>query len=241
MRHSTDPDHVIAVSTIVARHRSARQAAWVGVFWGLGHTITVFAVGSGIIVLGLVIPPRVGLSMEFSVGLMLIVLGIMNLSTFRGIRAQEPGIHSHAHAHGEYVHTHPHSHEPEKHPHGPEQTPLHWSDRHFGDLTFYQAIRPLVIGTVHGLAGSTAVALLVLAAIRETTGALLYLAMFGAGTILGMVLCTVLIALPLTQAGKRSAAFQHGFRIVSGAISLAFGLFLAYKIGVVEGLLLGAE
>src|SRR3979490_19988 len=80
MRHATDPDHVIAVTTIVSRQRSIRQAALIGILWGLGHTITILVVGSAIILFGLVIPPRVGLTMEFSVGLMLILLGILNLS-----------------------------------------------------------------------------------------------------------------------------------------------------------------
>ena len=79
MRHATDADHVVAVSTIVSRERRIRSAAWIGALWGAGHTITIFAVGVGIIVFTLVIPPRVGLSMEFSVGLMLVLLGWVNL------------------------------------------------------------------------------------------------------------------------------------------------------------------
>jgi hypothetical protein len=80
MRHSTDPDHVVAVSTIASRERSVGQGALIGMLWGVGHTLTIFLVGSAIILFGLVIPPRVGLSMEFSVALMLIVLGVLNLT-----------------------------------------------------------------------------------------------------------------------------------------------------------------
>src|ERR1700737_3673470 len=80
MRHATDPDHVIAVTTIVSRQRSISQAALIGIFWGIGHTITIFGVGTTIILFSVVIPPRIGLSMEFSVGLMLILLGILNLT-----------------------------------------------------------------------------------------------------------------------------------------------------------------
>src|SRR6266849_11210237 len=80
MRHATDADHVIAVTTIVSRQRSIRQAALIGVLWGVGHTITILVVGSAIILFGLVIPPRVGLTMEFSVGLILILLGSLNQS-----------------------------------------------------------------------------------------------------------------------------------------------------------------
>ncbi|HKV73145.1 MAG TPA: hypothetical protein VJN95_01395, partial [Gemmatimonadales bacterium] len=82
MRHATDPDHVVAVTTIVARQKKAGSAAWIGALWGLGHTLTILIVGGGIILFRWVIPPRLGLSMEFSVGLMLILLGIMNLSGF---------------------------------------------------------------------------------------------------------------------------------------------------------------
>jgi high-affinity nickel-transport protein len=131
MRHATDPDHVIAVTTIVSRQRSMRHAAVIGGLWGVGHTITIFLVGSAIILFGVVIPPRLGLTMEFSVGLMLILLGILNLSGFtRWITEMftpavgdsrehaHPHVHVRPHAHGDYVHTHPHVHEPEKHGHG---------------------------------------------------------------------------------------------------------------------------
>src|SRR3984893_10612587 len=99
MRHATDPDHVIAVTTIVSRQRSIRHAALIGILWGLGHTITILAVGSAIILFGIVIPPRVGLTMEFSVGLMLILLGVLNLSgLMRWITETltPAGMHSHS-------------------------------------------------------------------------------------------------------------------------------------------------
>src|SRR5882672_8369859 len=100
MRHATDPDHVIAVSTIVSRQRSIRHAALIGALWGLGHTITILVVGSAIILFGLVIPPRLGLTMELSVGLMLILLGILSLSGMmrritETVTSLQPGQHSH--------------------------------------------------------------------------------------------------------------------------------------------------
>src|SRR5207248_7882235 len=82
MRHATDPDHVIAVSTIVSRERQISKSAWIGAFWGIGHTLTILVVGASIIVFDLVIPPRVGLSMELAVGLMLVILGVMNVRSF---------------------------------------------------------------------------------------------------------------------------------------------------------------
>src|SRR5271155_1806781 len=106
VRHATDPDHVIAVTTIVSRQRSIRHAALIGVLWGVGHTITILAVGSAIILFGLVIPPRVGLTMELSVGLMLILLGVLNLSGImrwvtETLTPPQSGDHSHPNGHGD--------------------------------------------------------------------------------------------------------------------------------------------
>src|ERR1700738_4829957 len=118
MRHATDPDHVIAVTTIVSRQRSIRHAALIGALWGLGHTITIFAVGSAIILFGLVIPARVGLTMEFSVGLMLILLGALNLTgamcwltqKFSPSHPKVTGDHAHLHEHNSHLHLHLHWH-----------------------------------------------------------------------------------------------------------------------------------
>jgi ABC-type nickel/cobalt efflux system permease component RcnA len=245
MRHATDPDHVIAVTTIVARQKSASGAATIGAAWGLGHTLTILVVGGGIILFGWVIPPRIGLSMEFSVGLMLIVLGIMNLTGVmrrmngsRLIRAATRR-HTHPHSHGDYVHTHAHAHNPEAHPHKPEQTPLSWMDSHLSRIAAYQLVRPLVVGVVHGLAGSAAVALLILTTVRNPAWALWYLLVFGLGTIVGMMLMTAVIVVPFTRTSHSVARFGGGLRIASGVISLAFGLFVAYRVGLVDGLFTG--
>jgi high-affinity nickel permease len=244
MRHATDPDHVIAVTTIVARYRKISHAALIGGFWGVGHTLTILLVGSGIILFGWVIPARIGLSMEFSVGLMLILLGVLNLTgmlqwitTTLSPSGEISGLsHSHAHSHGDYIHTHPHRHDSETHPHTPEQTPLGWFDRRFGQLGLYQMVRPLVVGLVHGLAGSAAVALLVLTTIRNPKWAVVYLLVFGIGTIAGMMLITGAMVLPFAYADKRFSRLNRGLRFASGLISVAFGLFLVYEIGFVNGL-----
>ncbi len=246
MRHATDPDHVIAVSTIVARYRSMKGAAAIGAVWGIGHTLTLLIVGGGIILFRWVIPARVGLSMELSVGLMLIVLGVMNLTGIaqrvREVAAPEvdPGhVHSHAHRHGDYVHTHVHGHDPEQHPHRPDKTPLAWLDRHLASLRGYQLVRPLIVGVLHGLAGSAAVALLVLATIQNARWSVLYLVVFGVGTIAGMMLITAAVGVPFVLTGRKFTQMNRGLRITSGAISLAFGLFIAYQIGFVQGLFTG--
>jgi cytochrome c biogenesis protein CcdA len=241
MRHATDPDHVIAVTTIVSRQRGIRHAALIGVLWGLGHTITIFLVGSAIILFGIVIPPRVGLTMELSVGLMLILLGIMNLSGMmrwitETLTPSHLGQHSHPHAHGDFVHTHPHGHNPENHGHGESSTPVSWMDRTFGKLGLYQILRPLAVGIVHGLAGSAAVVLLVLTTIRVPTWAVLYLLVFGLGTVAGMMLITAAIAVPFKLSDNRFARVNHALSIASGLLSLAFGIFIVYQMGFVNGL-----
>ncbi|MEK6612779.1 MAG: high-affinity nickel-transport family protein [Gemmatimonadota bacterium] len=194
LRHATDADHVVAVTTIVARERTLRRAAWIGALWGIGHTLTVFVVGGAIVAFRLVIPPRLGLALEFGVAIMLILLGFTNLRA-------EAGAHGHPHAH-EFDHR-----------------------------------RPIMIGTVHGLAGSAAVAILVLAAIPQTLWALAYLLVFGVGTIAGMMLVTVIIAAPAMYASERVARLHGGIRLAAGALSIVFGLLLARGLIVDDGLL----
>ncbi len=254
IRHATDPDHVIAISTIVSRQRSVKHAAVIGALWGVGHTLTILLVGGGIILSGWVIPARIGLSMELSVGLMLILLGALNLTGIpqwitnnftpanyqRGVnRDHDYGYaatqDSHAHTHGDYVHTHTHAHDPEFHPHDPARTPLSWFDRHFGRLGLYNAIRPLVVGLVHGLAGSAAAALLVLSTIHNPKWAVAYLLLFGVGTIAGMMLITGAMGAPFAYAENRSR-LSHGLRVASGLMSLGFGIFIVYQIVFVSGL-----
>ena len=244
MRHATDPDHVIAVTTIVSNQRNRARAALIGTFWGIGHTITIFVVGAGIILFNLTIPTRVGLSMELSVAVMLIILGLLNVAGF--LRSMPVGtiqtddgkkiVHSHPHSHGDYIHQHPHAHEPERHPHPPDRTPLAWIDRVLGKVSMYQYLRPFVIGVVHGLAGSAAVALLVLTTIRNVRWAIAYLLIFGVGTIAGMMLITMSLASAFKFVGKTHQKFSRRLALASGLLSLGFGLFVAYQICIVDGL-----
>jgi len=240
MRHATDPDHVIAVTTIVSQQRKLGRAALIGAFWGLGHTVTIFAVGTAIILFNLVIPTRLGLSMELSVGLMLILLGAWNLASFfRAVPASDhsdgPVVHSHSHTHGEITHTHAHYHGPVSHSHA-TPTPVAAMDRKLGRGRIYQFLRPLFIGIVHGLAGSAAVALLILASIRNSSWAIAYLLVFGIGTIAGMMLITMSIASTFRLVGNRFERVSQRLSMASGLVSVAFGLFLAYQICIVQGL-----
>ena len=240
MRHATDPDHVIAVTTIVSRQQSVRHAGLIGVLWGVGHTITILAVGAGIILFNLAIPPRIGLAMELAVGVMLILLGILNLTgtmqwiTHRLTPAYEGMlVHSHSHSHGGVTHSHAHAHDPEIHVHPTSALRSHGLIERLG---LYQLLRPLAVGIVHGLAGSAAVALLVLTTIRDPRWAIAYLLVFGLGTIAGMMVITMIIGAPFAYTGKRFAPFNRGLAVASGVISVAFGLFITFQIGFVDGL-----
>ena len=229
VRHSTDADHVVAISTIVSKQRSIRNAAFIGSVWGLGHTITIFVVGSLIILFGVEIPPRIGLSMEFSVAIMLIVLGILNLtglmqkitarySSARLVTPDGPGtVESQLDVRSAAA----------------QGGLIKMSARRLG---LYQLIRPLVIGLVHGLAGSAAVALLVLSTIHNPIWATVYLVIFGAGTVIGMMCMTAAMALPLAFAGDRFQKMSNYLGMASGMVSFCFGSFLAYQLGFVGGL-----
>ena len=215
MKHSTDPDHVVAVSTIVSRERSVGQGAVIGMMWGLGHTLTIFMVGTAIILFKLTIPPRLGLSMEMAVAAMLILLGVLNLTgvlqklTERFAPASWKKSAADA----------PVSRGP--------------GGRLLDRYGWFHLVRPLAIGLVHGLAGSAAVALLVLSMIRSPAWAIAYLVVFGLGTVVGMMLMTTAMAIPVALTGRN---FSRSLTVVSGLASVCFGLFLVYQIGFVDGL-----
>jgi len=248
MRHATDPDHVIAVTTILSRERRLAAAARIGVVWGLGHTLTVLLVGAAIIVFKIAIPTRLGLAMEFAVAVVLIMLGVGAASSLirkaatrmRGGSSEDEGllVHAHAHAHGGAVHSHPHAHVG---PHESTDDAMHHDHRIPADRLPPLAVRrPLLrsfaVGLVHGLAGSAAIALLVLSAIPQPLWATLYLAIFCVGTIIGMGLITTAIATPFMVASRRASWIHQGLVTGSGVLSFGFGLFLAYQIGIVDHL-----
>jgi high-affinity nickel-transport protein len=227
MRHSTDADHIVAVSTIVSRQQSIRSSATIGLLWGLGHTLTIFLVGSAIIVFGVVIPPRLGLSMEFCVALMLILLGVLNLTgIMRWITER-------------LTPAKPVSRLPVEEGEPPVIVTRRvgiFLGKTVGNLGLFQTLRPLVVGLVHGLAGSAAVALLVLSTIRNPFWSTVYLLVFGAGTMAGMMLMTAAISLPMVFTVRKSFRVHRYLTVISGLASVAFGMFLVYHIGIVDGL-----
>jgi len=240
MRHATDPDHVVAVTTIVSRERTMLHAAAIGALWGVGHTFTIILVGSAIIIFKLTIPVRLGLSMELCVAFMLILLGVLNLTGIMRraiewitIRRLGPGAHSHFIMGRWMAHTHDEDGEPSF---MDRTSMIGWTPQWWKKLGLFHVARPLAVGIVHGLAGSAAVALLVLTTIHRPAWAIAYLLIFGIGTVAGMMLITAAIAFPFAYTLQNFVKLNRGLAMASGLLSLCFGLFLCYHIGFVDGL-----
>jgi hypothetical protein len=250
MRHATDPDHVIAVTTILSRERRFFAATRIGVVWGLGHTLTVLAVGAAIILFKLAIPTRLGLLMEFAVAIVLILLGTGSAARLirmliapsarqQSTAAENLGVTSHRHEDGVF-HQHPlvfFGNVPNEHD---TALPGHTHDAQLFANTGLAGRHPLLrsfsVGLVHGLAGSAAIALVVLSAIPQPAWATLYLGIFCIGTILGMAVITTAIGAPFMFASRRMSGVHQALVMGSGLLSVGFGLFLAWQIGVVDHL-----
>ena len=190
MRHALEPDHLAAVSTLVSAERSSLRAALLGVWWGIGHTASLLAVGVALVVLRAELPVAVTAVFEVAVGAMLVALGARAI---RDAVRQAP-----AHRHTALVHGH-------------AGLPPHV---HIGAWTL--ARRPLIVGAVHGLAGSGALTALVLTTLPSTAARLAYVALFGLGSTLGMAALSGLLGWPLARLGAR--------RQVGRAVSIAVGI-----------------
>jgi ABC-type nickel/cobalt efflux system permease component RcnA len=232
LQHATDPDHLVAVATILTRERRFTDGALIGVLWGAGHMTTLTIVGAIIIGLKLTVPPAVGGSLELVVAAMLIVLGVLRLrDALRGLETVPPGhlVADHDHGGGAgVVHSHPHAHDAEHTHEHAHVHPSRWLAK-LGWRGGWPAGRALVVGAIHGLAGSAAVSLLVLATLRSTVSAFVYLLIFGIGTILGMTLLTAVMAFPVSMALRYRRARQ-ALALCAGIGSIAFGLVYGYRL-----------
>jgi nickel/cobalt exporter len=229
LKHATEVDHVVAVSTIVSEHRSIWRSALVGGLWGMGHTASLIIVGVIVLALRVAIPEHVSNWLEFGVALMIIGLGT---SAFvRALRGRS-GVHLHQHAHEGEAHAHIHFHEDGTEHAGPVTSHSHDVSR--------IGFKPLLVGAMHGLAGSGALTVLVLAQIDSAILGLLYLTVFGIGSIIGMLLMSFLVGLPFALSARRLNGFNYGLQTVAGILSIAFGLWYAYETGIASGLLRAA-
>jgi hypothetical protein len=205
MRHALDADHVAAVSTIVSEQRGLRGSVLVGGFWGLGHATSLLLAGGLLLAWRLRVPERVAALLETGVGLM--------LRAARGLR-----LHAHRHSHDGREHVHIHAHR------DGEAHAASAHDQHGHALGV--GLRPLLVGMVHGLAGSAAPALLVMGAAKTALAGLAYLVALAAGSALGMLLLSALMSLPLTLLAARYQLLQLRVQLLAGASSLAVGLLL---------------
>jgi ABC-type nickel/cobalt efflux system permease component RcnA len=221
LKHALDADHIVAVSTIVSEHKSISKSSLIGTFWGLGHTASLFLIGLVVILLRLTIPPKLALLMEFGVAIMLVLLGVNIVwKFFKGSR-----IHMHFHEHDGITHSHLHVHEGRNEEH-----------KHNHLISFGK--KPFLVGLVHGVAGSAALMLLVLATVPTPLAGLIYILVFGIGSIGGMLIMSSLIGLPFVLTASRLVPLNERIKAVAGVMSVAFGIFLGWEIGIVEGLFL---
>lgn len=228
LKHATEADHLAAVSTIVSDRKSIWSASLVGGLWGIGHTASLFAAGVAVIVLHFEISERLAKGLEFCVALMLVVLG---LDTLRKL-ARGGQLHMHVHRHGGRLHAHPHVHDAS---HAHQSIKEHSGERHTDHGTAIGP-RPLIVGMIHGLAGSGALMLLVLSTISSPLIGMCYILVFGVGSIGGMMLMSFFLSVPFHLTTARFVRRELAMRGLAGLFSLGFGLFMIYQLGFVQGL-----
>ncbi|HWN09284.1 MAG TPA: hypothetical protein VNO50_08465 [Pyrinomonadaceae bacterium] len=218
LKHATEVDHVVAVSTIVSQHRNLMRSALVGALWGAGHTAALLIVGVLVLSLRITIPERISNWLELAVALMILGLGASALW-----RALQKGreVHVHKHNHDGVSHVHIHFHETTTR-HDPEQSSPHTHAVHS------IGIKPVLVGTMHGVAGSGALTLLILTQIKSAWLGMLYLALFGIGSIAGMLLMSGLIGLPFALTSRNLSGLHHRLQAAAAGLSIAFGLWYVY-------------
>ncbi|MDF2787318.1 MAG: protein UreH [Neobacillus sp.] len=216
IKHAIEPDHVIAVSTIASQSKKLLRSSLAGVFWGIGHTATLFIIGIVLILMKGEIPEKWAMSLEFLVGIMLVYLGITTILSFKNI-------HLHKHGHNGELHKHVHSHEHiGTHEHSPQHKKVSY-------------LKSMLIGLVHGLAGSGAMIVLTMSTVNSAWEAAVYILIFGTGTVFGMLFFTTLIGIPFVFSAKKFS-LNRALTQVTGVISTVFGIYYMYNLGVTEGL-----
>lgn len=212
LQHATEADHLAAVSTIVSERKNLLSASIIGGFWGIGHTISLFVVGALVIFLKLGISESLEAKLEAAVGTMLVILG---LNVLRKIFFGKEKVHLHTHTHDGHTHTHIHAH---KHETAEES-------HHFMKFS----PRSVIIGMIHGLAGSAALMLLIVPTIDSPVVALSYILIFGIGSILGMMVMSFLIGLPFHFTAANFINLNKIIRFAAGVFSFGLGLSIIYE------------
>lgn len=240
LRHAIEADHVAAVASLTGRSKSLAAAARLAAAWGLGHTLMLFAVGTAVILMDTVMPERIAQYLELAVGIMLCWLGYDVLR--RLIRER---IHFHLHRHsspydsatndGAANHFHAHSHKGE----ASHQRSPHDHQHRAKHAHGHMRRRAFIIGLVHGMAGSSALILLTLGQFDSWWPAFLYMGLFGLGTMLGMVLLSAAISLPLQKLANSLTWTHNAIHAVTGTATIGLGFWLIYDIGFAGGLITG--
>jgi ABC-type nickel/cobalt efflux system permease component RcnA len=221
LKHATEVDHVVAISTIVSQHKNVLRSALVGALWGAGHTASLLIIGIVVLWLRITIPQNVSGWLELAVALMIIGLGISAL--WRATRRNSK-VHVHQHSHDGLSHTHVHFHENET-SHEPASRAIH------SHAVSRIGWKPLLIGMMHGLAGSAPLTLLILTQIGSFWVGFLYLVIFGVGSTVGMLLMSGLIGLPFALTSTRLTHLHQGLQAVAAVLSIGFGIWYAYEVG----------
>lgn len=243
VRHAFDADHLVAVTTIISAYRNPLKAIWVGVSWGLGHTTTLLLMGILILFVKITLSEQIARLFEFLVGVVLVILGIQVFWSLRRSR-----VHLHLHSHDSQSHVHFHSH---------AETPTHshhrrlgWSNLAYfliagiipgehrqtalrGSLTPFFRLKSYVVGTVHGLAGSAALMLLVLAGLESRWLGIWYILLFGLGSVISMGLVTIFLAFPFS-ASARWPRLNRLVQYTAGVFGILFGFYFMYQAGLVR-------
>jgi ABC-type nickel/cobalt efflux system permease component RcnA len=225
LKHATEADHIAAVGAIVSEKRGWRPAALTGALWGAGHTLSIVVAGLLVLALRITIPDSLARLFEFVVALMIVGLGGTALA--RALRSRAD-VHVHAHTHDGTTHVHLHFHDAaDGHlpPHGHDPAPAHGGDHH---ATGGPGLKPFLVGVVHGLAGSAALTLLVLSRIASVPLGLLYLVVFGAGSLGGMVMMSLALSVPFAATIARPV-LHRSVRVAAGLLAVAFGLFDVFR------------
>src|ERR1043165_6832233 len=208
LKHATEVDHVVAISTIVSRHKNIFRSAFVGALWGAGHTLSLMAIAIVVLWFRIAIPARVRGWLEFGVALMIIGLGVSAL--WRAWRS-DGQMHVHQHTHGGLAHTHVHFHEDETRP---ERSAASQHSHRVSLIGW----KPVMVGMMHGLAGSGALTLLVLTQISSAWVGLLYVLTFGVGSIAGMLLMSGLIGLPFALSSRNLTQAHQGLQTLAAVL-----------------------
>lgn len=232
LKHATEIDHVVAVSAIVSEHRNIFRSALVGGLWGAGHTASLVVVGVLVLVFRIAIPLPVANWLEFGVALMIIGLGVLAMTR---VLRKRSDVHLHRHSHDGQSHVHIHFHEQGTAHKGKPASHQSTHSSHSHAISRL-GFKPLLVGAMHGLAGSAALTLLVLTQIQSVWLGLLYLALFGVGSTFGMLLMSGLIGLPFALSGRRLSRINYGLQTAAGGLSIAFGLWYAYATVITNGL-----